>query len=221
MNGLLLAIVLAATTRQNVDHIMIGVPNLETGMAAFEKATGVKPVRGGVHPGRGTQNALVSLGDGTYLELIAPQAQPDAMTDRVKELRSLTSATLLTWAERISDVSAARKKLESAGFTLTPPMPGARNTPAGGHLQWTTFEIATPKIDAAPFFINWKTQQHPSKTSPSECTMRTFEIADPKAAALNDLLRVTGMSLRAKRADATRMRLVLQCGARTVEFTNK
>ncbi len=55
--------------RSGVDHIILGAANLEAGMAAFEKATGVMPVRGGAHPGRGTQNALVSLGDATYLEL--------------------------------------------------------------------------------------------------------------------------------------------------------
>src|SRR4029079_2113852 len=93
-----------------VDHILLGVPNLDAGMAAFEEATGVKPARGGTHPGPGTRNALVSLGNGTYLEIIAPQEHPDATTDMVTQLRSLTSPKLIEWAERV-EVASARDAL--------------------------------------------------------------------------------------------------------------
>jgi hypothetical protein len=50
---------------------MLGTSNLERALSDFEKATGVHPILGGTHPS-GTQNALVSLGRSTYLELIAP-----------------------------------------------------------------------------------------------------------------------------------------------------
>jgi Glyoxalase-like domain len=60
----------------HIDHVMVGASNLDRAISDFEKATGIHPVFGGKHPGRGTENALVSLGRGTYLELIAPQ--PDA-----------------------------------------------------------------------------------------------------------------------------------------------
>src|SRR5688572_3845719 len=56
------------------DHLVIAVRSLEEGVAEFERLTGIKAGPGGRHPGRGTENALVSLGGGKYLEIIAPQA---------------------------------------------------------------------------------------------------------------------------------------------------
>jgi len=44
--------ILAAALYQTagLDHILIGAANLDGGIRAFERATGVTPVRGGRHP---------------------------------------------------------------------------------------------------------------------------------------------------------------------------
>lgn len=74
-----------------LDHLVVGVADLEAASAAFEASTGVKPVFGGEHPGRGTHNALASLGGGLYLELIA--VKPGGESPEFASLRSLTEPT--------------------------------------------------------------------------------------------------------------------------------
>lgn len=202
-----------------VDHILLGVPDLQSGMKAFEQATGVKPVYGGKHPGRGTENALVSLGDGIYLELIAPQPTPDAQDDFTRELAALKAPTLVGWAAHTTEIAALRERLIHDGFATTELRRGSRLTPAGTRLQWTTFSIEKPQIATAPFFIEWGASTvHPSKSSPGGCTVKAFEIDDPQAADLARLLDAAGVALRPRSAENPHMRLVLQCGQAEAAF---
>src|SRR5262252_5317822 len=88
---------------EELDHILLGCSDLNRGIAFLEQHLGVKAMFGGVHPGRGTQNALLSLGERHYLEIIAPDPKqagttgPQSSVERLR-LRELKEPRLVTWA---------------------------------------------------------------------------------------------------------------------------
>jgi hypothetical protein len=204
-----------------VDHIIIGVSDLGEGMAAFERATGVSPMPGGQHPSGGTENALISLGHNSYLEIIAPRSDAQASDSFASYLRTLKAPALVGWAVRVQDVAAARVRIQHPGLVLSQPAPGSRITPAGQKLEWVTFGIEQPKIDTAPFFIQWSaTTEHPSASSPPGCIVRSIRLEDPESEILSSLLRALNIEVPVQESERSHMLLTLQCAGREVSFAS-
>src|SRR5262245_39579790 len=160
-----------------LDHILLGCSDLERGIAFVEERTGVKAAFGGVHPGRGTQNALLSLGERHYLEIIAPDPKqagttgPESSVERLK-LRGLTEPRLVTWAAHPGSVAELAEKLKKAGVAAQGPTSGSRKRPDGRVLAWKTVNLADDAGGVLPFFIEWSAELvHPSADSPKGCEL--------------------------------------------------
>ena len=149
-----------------LDHILLGSPDLQVGIDFVEKQTGVRATFGGVHPGRGTQNALLSLRERRYLEIIAPDpAQPGVKNPISSNLHSLTEPRLVGWAAHPGSVTAYAERLRAAGIEFDGPTPGSRKRPDGRLLKWQivsladTEEIMRPaqngQSDFAPVSVNF------------------------------------------------------------------
>lgn len=194
-----------------IDHLVIGVANLDAGVREFEELTGVRPAYGGEHPDRGTHNALVSLGNRTYLELLAPR--PDArVTESLQFLSELAELTPVMWAVSTDDITQTAERLASAGYEVTGPVPGSRRQQNGSTLHWTVFEMAAPDLAGAPFFIEWGEESgHPSASSPGGCELGSLEIKDPGADRLSGLIQLLGLNIDVEQAPASLLTIVLHC----------
>jgi hypothetical protein len=201
-----------------VDHVILGINDLGKGIEELERRTGVRAAFGGAHPGRGTQNALISLGGNHYLEILAPN--PDEKGGaRAEELLGLTSLTPVGWAVRTHDIAALRQSLRSHGAQGGEIRPGARNRPDGTRLAWKTLDYASPSSPLLPFFIEWDPAgAHPSTTSPQGCRLTGLILEDPKPVTLRDALRAAGVGVEVREGKESRIRISLDCPKGKVDF---
>jgi hypothetical protein len=202
----------------HVDHLILGTRDLDEGIRRFEERTGVRPMVGGEHPGRGTRNALVSLGPGLYMEILAPQTTaPDS--GAAAALRALTDLTPFGWAVFVRDVDAARRRLSDAGFGLSEIKPGSRARPDGSLLEWKTFEIEKPPLAGVPFFIRWGDgTTHPSKEAPSGCRLEGLRIFSPDADGLRRVFASLALDVAVEAGGRGAMDVTLRCPKGTVPF---
>lgn len=167
---------------ETIDHIILGINDLDKGIAQFKELTGVEPVFGGIHPNSFSQNALVALDGETYIEIMAPK--PDAQNIPAHFL-ILEKLTPIGFAVRTRNAIQSKEKLKAAGLITTTSKDGSRAKPDGTLLSWTTFGVEPLEY---PFFIEWGDGTvHPSTTSPKGCSMQSFDISTPDDAAMKQL----------------------------------
>jgi glyoxalase-like protein len=202
-----------------IDHVILGINDLQRGIEGLERATGVKAVFGGAHPGRGTQNALISLGGNHYLEILAPNPEDRESQEPLDELRALTTLTPVGWAARSDDLPALQQSLRSHGVQTGEIRPGARNRPDGSRLAWKTLGFASPSNPLLPFFIEWdRSSAHPSTTSPAGCRLTGFSLEDPAPEPLRKTLQAAGLPVEVREGKKPRLRITLACPKGDVEF---
>jgi hypothetical protein len=161
-----------------VDHLVYATPDLAATVADLDRRFGLSLEPGGRHLGLGTRNYLADLGDGAFLEVIGPDLdQPDPEQPRPFGVDYLTEPRLLTWAARVTDLDAAVRQAEEAGYDqLGSIMTMTRDGPDGAPITW---RLAVPQdgrewAGLVPFLIDWGDSPHPSKTATPGLRMVSF-----------------------------------------------
>ena len=178
-----------------MDHLVLGVPDLKQGIDLVELKTGVRANFGGRHPGRGTHNALLSLGGRQYLEIIArdPQ-QPQATPLLFAGLEGLEEPRFVSWAVAVDNIATVSQRAIAADCKVVGPTEGSRARTDGKLLKWKTLTVIDPAIDLLPFFIAWDRETpHPSQDSPAGCTLQSFEMQHTEPERLRELLAKLGV----------------------------
>jgi Glyoxalase-like domain len=190
----------ATEVPSQLDHILLGCNDLDFGIDFVEQRAGVRPAAGGVHPGRGTRNALLSLGERRYLEVIAPDPKQDQnhveqfAIKTLAHLKELSSPHLIGWAAHPGDLEKFSVHLRDANIAFDGPRPGSRQRPDGKLLQWKTLNLKDDKDGLLPFFIEWSADSlHPSADAPKGCRLIRFGASAPdtdELTKLSNLLRL-------------------------------
>lgn len=200
------------------DHLVWGGPDLPVAVAALAERTGVRAAPGGQHPEIGTHNAIASLGQGRYLEVMAPDPTL-AQGALARRLVALDGPTLLMWAARTSDAAATAARAESQGFKAV-LFEGRRTRTDGSVVSWTNVFVGGHGAGAlVPFFIEWHGRPHPSDDAPDGLHLHGLRAETPEAAALRGVLEALDVRLPVRKADSARLVAVLDTPRGRVELS--
>jgi len=191
----------------DIDHLLYASANLERGMDEIESLLGVRPIRGGRHTQYGTHNALVSLGPGKYLEVIARDPQiPAPQRGALIDIPSEAQSRLITWVLRTSDIQESATAAKTAGIKLGDIESGKRTRPDGSEITWQlTDPFAMPMDGAIPFLINWGATVHPSTVVPSGGRLVELVIEHPEPSRVRSALSALGAEIKVAKSDEFRL----------------
>jgi len=178
-----------------VDHLVYATPDLAIGVEKIQRLLGVQATPGGQHLGAGTRNALIALGDLTYLEIIGPDPeQPKPKAPRRFGIDDLAAPTLVTWAAKGTDLERLTGEALRKGVQLGDVSPGSRRNPQGALLTWrvTLTSLADGII---PFFIDWGETSHPARTAARGASLIELRAEHPDAERVQRLLNQLGLEL--------------------------
>ena len=181
-----------------VDHLVYATPELQAGVERLEKVFGVRAAPGGQHPGRGTRNALLSLGPGRYLEIIGPDPeQPKPAQPRPFGIDDLEEPRLVTWAAKGTDLERLASEARRGGVTLGDVISGSRRRADGVLLSW---RYTDPRVVVAggvvPFVIDWGKTPHPASTATHGVTLIGVRAEHPEPEQVQKALSGLGLDLR-------------------------
>jgi len=194
---------------------VIAAPSLASGGEFVRQALGVVPETGGEHPGMGTHNLLLRLGEAIYLEVIA--INPDAPRPNrarwfgLDHLGAGAVPRLATWVARTDDIRSA---------AASSPLPlGNVESMRRGEWNWLVTIPADGGLPAhgiAPTLIQWPNGLHPaSKLQDLGCSLIRLEGFHPEPERIVAVLNAIGFEgeflvSRLEPGDQPRLAAVIQ-----------
>ncbi len=203
-----------------LDHLVYGAPELTQAVEDIEMRLGVRAERGGKHAGGLTHNALLSLGEGSYLEIIAPVPGVEIAAATLPfGLDTLTSPRLVAWAVRVDDLEGTVEGARGKGYDPGEIAAGGRDLPDGTRLSWKLAVRPQPAGDGiVPFLIQWTSQPHPSQTAPSGCRFVSLRGEHPAPDGVRAMLRALAVDLPVEEGPAPRLVATLDTPEGRVEL---
>jgi len=148
-----------------LDHIIIGVNDLEQATEIFAEKLGLLASGGGMHPTGGTANRIIVIGD-TYLELITVREPAEAQQSLLDRLAK--DDGYLNFVLTSNDIEADSAAMRRRGVAIIGPNPGQLNAATGRSRAWSRTDVQQPDLaQHYPFLI-----QHDSSG-----TERRFRLA--------------------------------------------
>lgn len=199
-----------------IDHVVWAAADLDEGVTALRQRTGLESTPGGSHPGWGTRNALVGLGE-TYLEVLATDPAQDGgwLAD---EVRAVGRPAVSRWALRTDDIDAVAERVRSVGCVMEPASM-SRETPDGETIRWRIGFVRGHALGrVVPFVIDWLDTPHPTRSLDEQGRLERIRIGHPDPHAVEVVLAAIGTTTPVMASEMPTLRVTLATPHGSVEL---
>jgi hypothetical protein len=185
------------TKNRIIDHLVYSVPDLDKAMDDLENLLGIRPIFGGHHTTKGTKNALLNLGEGCYLEILAVDDQnKDIQPPRWMGIDLIEKPKMTRWCLKSNNLENDAKVIKAHLNTMGEISGGQREIGDGKLLKWEMIlPLAAPEVELIPFMVNWgNSTAHPTDGLEAKCQLLKLELTHPSPDSLITLFKNLSLS---------------------------
>ena len=204
-----------------IDHLVYATKDVDATVHDLARRLGVEASAGGRHLGYGTRNALLSLGDGCYLEIIGPDSgQPAPIRGYWYGIDNIERPRLVTWTAQVEHIERVAAHAHATGYKPGDVHKVFRETPDGHQLSWRLTMPPGAGDGLVPNLIEWDEGcPHPSETAPGGITLPERRGYHPLPASITPMLRALQVDLDVQIGAQPRLVAVLETPYGPVELS--
>lgn len=197
---------------RKIDHLVYCVPDLGKSMQELSELMGAKIFYGGQHQTLGTHNALLNLGNGAYLELLAIDEKNTAIPPpRWMGIDFFEKAMITRWAIKSNDLASDVAILKKANPKMGEVFAGSRKRADGTLLSWEMVKpLATPVVEILPFMVNWKGSVHPTQSLPDICKLVEIRAIHPQPDMMASTLNSLNVAIELKLGKVASLQAIIE-----------
>jgi len=199
-----------------VDHVVLGVPDLDAGIEHLAERTGVRarPASAYTAASSGTRSSGVRLGGERFLEIYGPNPGYDGPADPMHGvLTALPGPQLLTWMVRVADLDATARALADEGWPVQRFQDIARTDAASYRNGHIASELFNPSV---PFLIEWRDRLDMDERMPAGCELLELWVTSPDPDRTRAIHELLGISVRIEAGAEAAASLALRTPTGTV-----
>ena len=180
-----------------IDHLVYATKDVDASVHDLARLLGVEATAGGRHLGYGTRNAVLSLGEGCYLEIIGPDSgQPPPVKGYWYGVGNIEQPRLVTWTARVERIERVAAHAHAAGYKAGDVHKVFRETPDGHRLSWRLTLPTGAGDGLVPNLIEWDEGcPHPSDISPTGVTLVELTGYHPSPESITLMLKALRIDL--------------------------
>lgn len=201
-----------------VDHFVYYVKNLDDAVKHYSTLMGAHITIGGKHTSKGTHNALLKIGNKSYLEFIALDPKSTVTPNQIwMGIDKNSNEENIRWAINTDNLEKVFQTISNMTSQTIGIEEGSRKTDAGT-LRWHMISpLNVKKASIIPFAIDWtQSAYHPCERMTQQCSIKNISFHTDDLNTSEKLFSELNLQFKIIEGSEDKIELTLQCPNGTV-----